>query len=243
MIKYEPRQADREILRCLVGSQAYGTATAGSDEDFKGIFVPPRSSLIGVKPQKPTITHSQDDVSYSLRHFVSLSMRCSPNILELLYCDTDHIMVSSDEGNELRKNRDLFLTKQCIKPYVNYAKEQLMLASKKPQNRGRGRTELIEQFGYDTKFALHTIRLLESAIEILRDGTLIVTRPNAKELIAIKDGSRFAGFDEFSQYAQKLIEDLKQLEDKTTLPESPNIEAINDLTVNLHLNFWKRHPD
>lgn len=41
MDEYEKRTVvEHEILRCLVGSQAYGTAVSTSDEDYKSIYVP-----------------------------------------------------------------------------------------------------------------------------------------------------------------------------------------------------------
>jgi len=37
------------ILEIVTGSQLYGTATPESDEDFIGIFMPPKEYILGLK--------------------------------------------------------------------------------------------------------------------------------------------------------------------------------------------------
>lgn len=40
---------DRTILLAPTGSYAYGTNTENSDKDYKGVGIPPRGVLFGVK--------------------------------------------------------------------------------------------------------------------------------------------------------------------------------------------------
>lgn len=62
------------------------------------------------------------------------------------------------------------------------------------------RSELEEQFGYDTKHAMHLIRLLRMGEEILTQGKVIVLRPDATELLEIRDGK--LSYEELVNYAE-----------------------------------------
>jgi hypothetical protein len=56
------------------------------------------------------------------------------------------------------------------------------------ENRNEKRHELEEKFGYDTKHASHTFRLLNTGIEILNGEGVKVKRPDADFLLDIRNG-------------------------------------------------------
>jgi hypothetical protein len=144
--------------------------------------------------------------------------------------------MTTEEGELLRANRLLFLTKACIDPYVGYAERQLQLAKKAPHARTPERTALVERYGYDTKFAYHVVRLLETAVEILTEGVIRVARPNASYLIEIRNGKY--SYDEFVDVSNGLITKIRGLENQSTLPREPNHQLVNDLCVRLHEMAW-----
>lgn len=55
--------------------------------------------------------------------------------------------------------------------------------------RNVARAELESRHGYDTKHAMHLVRLMRMGLEILQTGELRVRRPDAEELKAIRDGA------------------------------------------------------
>ena len=57
------------------------------------------------------------------------------------------------------------------------------------RKRNPKRADLERQHGYDTKHAMHLVRLLRMAGEILSTGEVVVRRPDAAELKAIRQGS------------------------------------------------------
>src|SRR5690606_27726004 len=61
-------------------------------------------------------------------------------------------------------------------------------------HRNPARAELERQHGYDTKHAMHLIRLMRMGLEVLESGDLRVRRDDADELSAIRDGAM--SFDE-----------------------------------------------
>ncbi len=46
---------ERLILLALTGSQAYGTAIATSDCDYKGVFIAPKDYYLGATDQTPAM--------------------------------------------------------------------------------------------------------------------------------------------------------------------------------------------
>lgn len=81
-----PAEADLRryvILRCVVGSRAYGLDQEGSDTDRRGIYLPPADlhwSLGGVPDQ---LEDAQAQETYwELQKFLTLALRANPNILE-----------------------------------------------------------------------------------------------------------------------------------------------------------------
>ena len=89
---------------------------------------------------------------------------------------------------------------------------------------------------------MHTIRLLETAVEILSTGVVMVRRPNFQELLDIRNGKRFKDYDEFVARAEQLIQEIQGLDHHTKLPVLPEFPSINQLLVKLHKDFWKRCP-
>lgn len=237
--KYDERtQHENEILRCIVGSQAYGTATPKSDVDYKGIYMSPKHQIVGITHEQETRRFGPDDHNYSLRHFARLAVKSVPNVIELLWCDEDVVVLCTKEGKALRDNRTLFLSQRCIAPYIGYAQGQIHKAAIVPTNRGQGRQDIVAQFGYDTKFAMHTIRLLQTAEELLRDGVVRVRRPNRDYLLDIREGRAFKNYDAFRKYAQELIDKVRSLENNCPLPKEPDMSRVNALIISLQEQYW-----
>ncbi len=81
---------------------------------------------------------------------------------------------------------------------------------------------------YDSKNMMHTIRLLQSAKQILSTGTLNIKVDNREELLAIKAGEM--EYEDLLQKADDLIISIENLYQISTLPEKPNVvKAVNTL--------------
>jgi predicted nucleotidyltransferase len=75
---------------------------------------------------------------------------------------------------------------------------------------------------YDSKNMMHTIRLLQTAEQILATGKLNIRVNNREELLAIKAGEM--EYDALLQKADELIASIEQLYETSNLPEFPNSE-------------------
>jgi len=107
------------------------------------------------------------------------------------------------------------------------------------KNRNEARSKLEEQFSYDTKHAMHLMRLLKMSHEILTEGRVIVKRPDAKELLAIRDGS--FKYEELVAKAEEMDAQLEGLYESSTLRKSADKEAINNLYMEIVREYWERH--
>ena len=117
----------RTIFLCRAGSHAYGTALPTSDQDFRGVAIPPREYFYGYlnRFEQAEIRGEQDVVVYDVRKFVALAADCNPNIIELLFTDPSDWVMDDYEWRELHRARDLFLSQKAVHTFTGYAYSQL----------------------------------------------------------------------------------------------------------------------
>ena len=229
---------EQTILAGYIGSHSHGTYIPPKkggidDKDVMGICIPPKQFYLGLEKfeQIDTWVEEYDIVIYEFRKFVTLLLKCNPNVLGLLWLPETCYIKRTDLGNLLIQNRDIFSSKLAYKSFTGYAYSQLSKMEKYQTNGflGAKRKELIDKFGYDTKNASHLIRLLRTGIEFLASGQLNVFREDAQQLIAIKKG-------EYSlERVQAMAEDLfKVAQDAfihSKLPEQPNRKKAQEILV------------
>jgi uncharacterized protein len=106
------------------------------------------------------------------------------------------------------------------------------------RSRNPVRAELEREFGYDTKHAMHLIRLLRMAVEILSRGEVVVRRPDAGDLLAIRRGA--LTFDALLEQAESLGSQAKLLADSSPLPPRPDEGHLNSLCADLVAHVHRR---
>lgn len=105
------------------------------------------------------------------------------------------------------------------------------------RERNPARAKLEKEFGYDTKHALHLVRLLRMAFEILTTGKVVVKRPDREELLAIKRGSW--KFDQLIEYAEAMHMKIVEAKKSCRLPELPDSEYLNMLCTEIIMDCLK----
>ena len=115
------------ILYTRAGSQSYGTALPDSDNDYRGICIPPpeyRGSFL--KNFEQVVQNRPEDVVvYEVRKFFRLAAQCNPNILELLFVEEEDVLQKDAFGQVLRLIRGEFLSQAAFYTYRGYAQSQL----------------------------------------------------------------------------------------------------------------------
>lgn len=106
------------------------------------------------------------------------------------------------------------------------------------EKRNEDRYSLNKSHGkdYDAKNMMHTIRLLQVALEIVRDGELNVKRRNRDELLLIKRGE--LDYDEVLKMAEKLMLQIEQETTKSKLQEKPDAQLIESILVEIRAELY-----
>jgi hypothetical protein len=104
------------------------------------------------------------------------------------------------------------------------------------KSRNQKRAELEAKFGYDTKHAMHLVRLMRMCREILTTGEIVVDRPDHEDLLAIRNGAW--SYDQLMEWAERQDQELTAVyESCIILPKSPDIKKLDALCVELVEDF------
>lgn len=236
---------NNEILRGVVGSTCHGTAIDGQDDrDEMGIFIEPPDHVMGLQScdhyiyrDKPEGVRSEagdlDLTMYSLKKFCKLAAKGNPSVLILLWLKKYEI--KNYLGQILIDNRKRFISKETGERFLGY------LVAQKMKMQGLrahtvNRPELVEKYGYDTKFAMHALRLGYEGIELMKHGrlTLPITEPELHFVREVRQG--FYSLEYVLGMINIIEGELRELVDACTL--KADIEGINDMMVDLHLDWW-----
>src|SRR4051812_19112274 len=113
------------VYRCQVGSRAFGLAGDDSDDDLRGIYLPPARlhwSLFKLPEQLESADAGQDEVYWELEKFLKLALKANPNVLETLW--TPLVLHADEVTQRLRDMREVFLTRYLYKTYSGYVLSQ-----------------------------------------------------------------------------------------------------------------------
>jgi predicted nucleotidyltransferase len=103
------------------------------------------------------------------------------------------------------------------------------------KNRNPARAELERKYGYDTKHAMHLLRLLKMGAEILETGQVHVFRPDREWLEAVRNG--LLTYEELLEVVTSYETLLGKLYDRSSLPDEPDFEVAEALVVELQERF------
>ena len=98
------------------------------------------------------------------------------------------------------------------------------------------RAALEELHGYDTKYAMHIIRLYGEAKELMERGHITLPRPNKDELVEIRKGKY--SLSEIQELGRQLESEALAAQATSPLPDKVDREAISNLVAEIHLQLW-----
>lgn len=99
------------------------------------------------------------------------------------------------------------------------------------RERNPARAALEAAHGYDTKHAMHLVRLLRMGRELLETGRLVVRRPDRDVLLAIRGGAW--SYDELIAEAEAAHEALAAAVATSPLPAAPDEAALDALCTDI----------
>lgn len=241
----------------IMGSLAYGVSNEASDLDIYAFCIPPkevvfphlRGEIFGFGTQQQRFEQYQnhgielpderrvyDITCYNIVKYFQLCMENNPNMIDSLFTPQRAVTHCTQIGNLVRENRRLFLHKGAWFKFKGYAYSQLHKISTKAEAKKSGkRRDDIEKYGYDVKFAYHTVRLLNEIEQILIEGDLDLTR-NREQLKSIRDGMWTLA--EIQAYFTKKESELETAYTQSTLPKKPPETHIKQLLLNCLESYY-----
>jgi predicted nucleotidyltransferase len=193
-----------------------------SDKDVQGFCIPPKEMIFpGTIPGflgTPTkgfeqwINTNPDFTIFGIVKFFNLILNCNPNIIDVLFVPERCVIHSTKVGQIVRDSRHVFLSKKAYHSFKGYAYSQSKkIQTKNPTGK---RSELVEKFGYDTKFAYHIVRLMNECRQILESGDLNL-ESDSQMYISIREGAWT--LDYLMQWFDQQIIDLEHTYNTSTL--------------------------
>ncbi|MDD9936845.1 MAG: nucleotidyltransferase domain-containing protein [Myxococcales bacterium] len=229
------------IFETVHGSRAYGLARAGSDTDLKGVIVGPAAWYHGFIAAPEQLELSPDHVRFELRKLMRLAAAANPTVLEVLFTEAEDHRTVTVAGQRLLDARERFLSRRVADTFTGYAsgqlrrirghRQRLQAEGAVPATRNRARAELETRHGYDTKHAMHLLRLQRMAVEILEHGEVRVRRPDREELLAVLDGA--LSFDALVEESAALATAAQAHRASSPLPEQADEQALNRLCAEI----------
>lgn len=255
------------ILRAQVGSGVHGTAISGQDDrDEMGICLEPPAFVTGLArvprgtgATSATVPFEQyerhtawdlpggldrrsgagdlDVIIYTARKWCRLALDGNPTVLLLLFVPDAEVVFRSEEGAELVANGHRFVSKRAAARFLGYLKAQRrgMLGESRTS-----RPELVAQFGYDTKYAMHAARLGLQGVELLTTGriSLPVREPELSVLRTIRRGE--SSREEVLQLIADSERRLIELSVNSAVPDEPDAAWVDGWLHRSHVGYWER---
>jgi len=241
--------AKASLIHAFIGgSTLHGVKLEGHDDlDIYGIFVEKPAAILGLERFEHFVTSTASDserngptdvdiTCYSLRKWASLALKGNPTVLQFLF-------TPAGEGDiwwsSVLAHRPAFLARSHARQYAGYADSQLhrMMGTKGKGKHGQ-RPELERYFGYDTKAAMHVLRLLHEGIELMDEGWISLPRPIAERgpLLEVRQG--LWSQERVIQEANCLFAELKESAATSPLPEEVDRALVSAFVTKTYLDVW-----
>jgi predicted nucleotidyltransferase len=236
---------DNLIMAFIGGSEAHGAKIGATDDtDWYGVFLETPEKMIGLDREEFFVFttggkvggNGPDDVDvclYSLRKWAGMAVKGNPSALHFAFAKEAY---RTKWWDRVADHATLFASKRHLKPFTKFADNQLERLCGRKGQLAIHRTELVEKHGYDTKYAMHTIRLYLEAKEYMETGRITLPNPRVGLLIDIRKGKY--KLREIEEMGKQFEAEAIDAQAKSHLPASIDVEAVSRLISEIYLDFW-----
>ena len=223
------------VLLAEVGSSIHGISVNGQDdldltavriEDWSELVNGPeqrQAMMVRTKPEGVRSRFGDIDIQvYTLRKFARLALSGNPSILTALF--SPNRRAASEERWE--KLARLVPSQRAGSAFLGYMRQQMERWQGMRGQRNVNRPELVEQYGYDTKYAGHIIRLGLQGVEYVTTTRITLPMPAEQvELVrSVREGrvTEAQALDAAEQVELALVAAITS----SKLPEQPATTAV-----------------
>jgi uncharacterized protein len=230
------------------GSELHGAKVGKTDDtDLYGIYIEAAEEALGLEPREHFVwstagderRNGPDDVDvtlYSLRKWAGMAAKGNATALHFLFAAPREVPPAA--WNKVQAHREIFLSRSSAKQFLGFADAQFKrLTGEKGSGKKGQRPEYIGKYGYDTKAAMHGLRLLYECLELMAHKRITLPRPEKDLLIEVRSGAWT--LERVLRHARQLEAEAKEAVANSPLPERVDNTTISKFVAQVHLEFWK----
>ena len=245
------------ILRGLVGSTVHGLNVNDGieDRDEMGVCVEPLDEAMSLwspfaqfiyrsaaeregRADARSVAGDLDLTIYGLRKWVGLALRGNPTILLLLFTPDGQLVYCDGLGLELRALAPSIVSRRVQAPFLGYLQAQKQRLTGERGQKRIHRPELEAMYGFDTKYAMHMLRLGFQGVELLTTGclSLPMREPERSYLLDVRRGK--VSEQACLARAIELERELTGLADTSPLPAAPDDARVEAWMLSAYRRRW-----
>ena len=159
------------------------------------------------------------------------------NALEFLFVPSVAVTGRDIWNTHIAPMAQHFVSKRAAFHFAEFSKGMLKrLRGGEGTGKHGQRPDLIEEFGYDTKAAMHLIRVLEEGRELMDTGRITLPRENAQLLKRIRGGE----FDwpEIEFMFDNRMAALMAAQENSSLPAELDRAKISSIITGAQVDWW-----
>jgi uncharacterized protein len=250
LVKLSGFDRPQNLIHLFIGGSELHGAKAGKtdDTDVYGIYIEDPEHALGLDPREHYVwstagderRNGPDDVDvtlYSLRKWAGMAAKGNATALHFLFAEPAE--VAPQTWRKVQRNRQVFLSRNSAQQFLGFADAQFKrLTGEKGSGKKGQRPEYIGKHGYDTKAAMHGLRLLYECLELMTHGRITLPRPEKELLIKVRSGAW--KLEKVLAHARELFKEVEEAVQKSPLPEKVDRDAMSRVVAEIHLEFWKR---
>src|SRR6185436_11658671 len=244
------------ILRVPAGSTLHGLHIPGTDDrDEVAICIEDLDAAMGFTPfeqyiyrtaaeregkhDAPSRAGDLDLTIFSLRKFLRLAMQGNPQILQCLFVPPALCLIRDARGGQLQDLAPMIVSRHAGARYLGYLEAQRQRLLGERGQKKVNRPDLEAKHGYDTKYAMHILRLGFQGVELMTTGRL--TLPMAEKDRAFTYAVRLGQvpIQDALTKAGELEQQIKDLLHDAPVAADPDREWLEQWMVNMYFENWK----
>lgn len=244
------------ILRVPAGSNLHGLHLPGKDDrDEVGVCIEDANALIGFgefeqyiyrtaaeregKHDAPSQPGDLDLTIYSLRKFLRLAMQGNPQMVQVLFVPYNLCIFRDALGAHLQELAPLVVSRLAGARYLGYLEAQRQRLLGERGQKKVNRPELEAKHGFDTKYAMHILRLGFQGVELLSTGKLTLPMPERDRAFVYATRLGEVPLQDVLTKAGELERTIKDLLDDAPVAAEPARLELEAWMVERYTMAWK----
>jgi predicted nucleotidyltransferase len=229
------------------GSELHGAKVGKTDDtDLYGVYIEAPEYALGLEPREHFVwstagderRNGPDDVDvtlYSLRKWAGMAAKGNATALHFLFAEPHEVQTAT--WKKIEESREIFLSRNSAEQFLGFADDQFKrLTGERGKGKKGQRPEYIGKYGYETKAAMHGLRLLYECLELMAHRRITLPRPEKELLIEVRSGEWT--LERVLEHAKQLELEVRQVVVGSPLPDRVDKAAISKLVAQLHREFW-----